>query len=290
MENRTRLFVDIIKEIKRRNGQNWPIIALFNGLEPDLEDGITIEESKQFAQILEAAGADAMEIRGEFYTWTKNPKRRESTHFPDIYFYPETPAGVDRMVYKEGYGKGANLLMAAEIKKVVKVPVIVCGKMDWENGDKAIQEGKVDIISMNRRLLADPGAPNKVLEGRLEDIVPCTSCMTCFDLIEHFEPVACRVNQSLGKEREYEIVPAETPKKVMIIGGGPSGMEAARVAALRGHRVVLYDKEKKLGGSMPVAQMIKGIEREDIMVFTRYLITQLDKLGVETHTGTTASE
>jgi 2,4-dienoyl-CoA reductase (NADPH2) len=290
MENRTRLFVDIIKEIKRRNGQNWPIIALFNGLEPDLEDGITIEESKQFAQILEAAGADAMEIRGEFYTWTKNPKRRESTHFPDIYFYPETPAGVDRMVYKEGYGKGANLLMAAEIKKVVKVPVIVCGKMDWENGDKAIQEGKVDIISMNRRLLADPGAPNKVLEGRLEDIVPCTSCMTCFDLIEHFEPVACRVNQSLGKEREYEIVPAETPKKVMIIGGGPSGMEAARVAALRGHRVVLYDKEKKLGGSMPVAQMIKGIEREDIMVFTRYLITQLDKLGVETHTGTTATE
>jgi 2,4-dienoyl-CoA reductase (NADPH2) len=289
MENRTRLFVQIIQEIKRRNGSDWPIIALFNGMEPDLTDGITIEESKQFAKILEKAGADAMEIRAEFYTWTKDPKRRDSTHFPDIYFYPETPAYVGDMVYKEGWGKGANILMAAEIKKAVSVPVIVCGKMDWENGEEAIRQGQVDIISMNRRLLADPGAPNKVLEGRLDDIVPCTSCMTCFNLGEHFQPVACRVNPSLGREREYEIKPAQTPKKVVIIGGGPAGMEAARVAALRGHTVVLYDKEKHLGGSMPVAQVIKGMAREDIMSFTRYLSRQVNKLGVTVHTNTEAT-
>ncbi|MGD9211488.1 MAG: FAD-dependent oxidoreductase, partial [Desulfobacteraceae bacterium] len=289
MENRTRLFVQMIKEIKRRNGKDWPIIALFNGMEPNLENGITIEESKQFAQILEAAGADAMEIRAEFYTWTKDSKRRDSTHFPDIYFYPETPAYVEDMVDKKGFGKGANVLMAAEIKKVVSVPVIVCGKMDWEIGEKAIREGKVDIISMNRRLLADPGAPKKVLEGRLEDIVPCTSCMTCFNLGEHFQPVACRVNPSFGREREYEIKPAETPKKVMIVGGGPSGMEAARVAVLRGHKVMLYDKEKYLGGSMPVAQVVKGLEREDILSFTNYLSNQVKKLGVEVHTGTTVT-
>lgn len=289
MENRTRLFVQIIQEIKRRNGADWPVIALFNGMEPDLTDGITIEESKQFAQILEKAGADAMEIRAEFYTWTKDPKRRDSTHFPDIYFYPETPAYVGDMVYKEGWGKGANILMAAEIKKAVSVPVIVCGKMDWENGEAAISKGQVDIISMNRRLLADPGAPGKVLEGRLDDIVPCTSCMTCFNLGEHFQPVACRVNPSFGREREYEIKPTQTPKKVMIIGGGPAGMEAARVAALRGHKVVLYDKEKRLGGSMPVAQVVKGFEREDIMSFTRYLIRQVDKLGVTVHSKTVAT-
>ncbi|MGD9186952.1 MAG: FAD-dependent oxidoreductase [Desulfobacteraceae bacterium] len=289
MENRTRLFVQIIQEIKRRNGADWPIIALFNGMEPDLTDGITIEESTQFARILEKAGADAMEIRAEFYTWTKDPKRRDSTHFPDIYFYPETPAYVGDMVNKEGWGKGANILMAAEIKKAVSVPVIVCGKMDWENGEEAIRKGQVDIISMNRRLLADPGAPKKVLEGRLDDIVPCTSCMTCFNLGEHFQPVACRVNPSLGKESEYEIKPAQTPKKVMVIGGGPSGMEAARVAALRGHQVVLYDKEKRLGGSMPVAQVVKGFEREDIMSFTRYLIHQIDKLGVKVHSKTVAT-
>jgi 2,4-dienoyl-CoA reductase (NADPH2) len=285
-ENRTRLFVQIIQEIKRRNGTDWPIIALFNGMEPDLTDGITIEESQQFAQILEKAGADAMEIRAEFYTWTKDSKRRDSTHFPDIYFYPETPAYVTDMVNKEGWGRGANILMAAEIKKAVSVPVIVCGKMDWENGEDAIGKGLVDIISMNRRLLADPGAPKKVLEGRLDDIVPCTSCMTCFNLGEHFQPVACRVNPSLGREREYEIKPARTPKKVMIIGGGPAGMEAARVAALRGHQVVLYDKEKHLGGSMPVAQVVKGMEREDIMSFTRYLVHQINKLGVTMHSKT----
>ena len=75
---------------------------------------------------------------------------------------------------------------------------------------EAIREGKIDIISMNRRVIADPEAPKKVLEGRLDDIRPCTSCMTCFNLGEHFKPVACRVNSSMGKEREYEIKPAET--------------------------------------------------------------------------------
>ena len=95
IENRTRLFVQIIREIKRRNGSEWPIIALFNGMEPDLADGITISESTQFAQAFEAAGADAMEVRSEFYTWTDNPARRDSTHFPDVYFYPDRPPLAD---------------------------------------------------------------------------------------------------------------------------------------------------------------------------------------------------
>jgi 2,4-dienoyl-CoA reductase (NADPH2) len=285
IENRTRFFVDLIKEIKRRNGKDWPIIALFNGMEPDLKDGITLEESTQFAKQFEAAGADAMEVRAEFYTWTDNWKRRDSTHFPDIYFYPEQPAKINNAIVKD-WGKGANVLMAAAIKQAVSVPVIVCGKMDWEIGEKAIREGKVDIISMNRRLIADPEAPKKVLEGRLEDIRPCTSCMTCFNLGEHFQPVACRVSAAMGKEREYEIKPARKKKKVMIIGGGPAGMEAARVAALRGHQVMLYDKEKSLGGSIPIASMVKGLEREDNMSFVRYLTVQMKKLGVETHTGT----
>jgi len=286
MENRTRLFVQIIREVKRRNGKDWPIIALINGMEPDLKDGITIEESKQFAQILEKAGADAMEVRSEFYTWTDRVDRRDSTHFPDIYFYPETLPDVDRMIYKKEWGRGANVLIAAEIKKAVNIPVIVCGKMDWENGEEAIRNGQADIISMNRRLLADPGAPNKVLEGRLDDITPCTSCMTCFDLGEHFKPVACRVNPSFGREREYEIHPAETRKTVMVIGGGPAGMEAARVARLRGHKVTIYDNQKRLGGSMPLAQTIKGLEREDIMVFVNYLRRQVEKLGIGVHTDT----
>ena len=289
MESRARIFIEVIKEMKRLNGKDWPIIALMNAMEVDLKDGITIEESKQFAKMFEEAGADAIEIRAEYYTWTKDVKRRESTHFPDAYFYPDHEGRLEDYVEGGGHGAGANLPMAAEIKKAVNIPVICMGKMDWEMGEKAIRKGKVDIISMNRRLLADPALPKKVLEGRIEDITPCTSCMTCFNLGEHFQPVACRVNASLGKEREYEITPAKKKKKVMIIGGGPAGMEAARVAALRGHEVILYDKENRLGGSLPVAAMVKGFEREDILGLAHYLNIQVTKLGVKINTGKEAT-
>jgi len=289
MENRARMYVEVIEEIKRLNGKDWPVIALMNGLEVDLKDGITIEESTQFARMFVEAGADAIEIRAEYYTWTKDPKRMESLHFPDVYFYPEHVGPLQDFVEGSGHGAGANVPMAAQIKKAVHVPVIVMGKMDWDIGEKAIRKGKADIISMNRRLFADPELPNKVREGRIEDIRPCASCMTCFNLGEHFQPVACRVNASFGKEREYEIRPAKSTKRVMIIGGGPAGMETARVAASRGHDVTLYEQEGKLGGSMPLAAMIKGFEREEIMGFVRYLQTQMKKLGVKVNLGTRAT-
>lgn len=289
MENRARMYVEVIREIKRLNGKDWPIIALMNGLEVDLRDGITIKESMQFARMFVEAGADAIEIRAEYYTWTKDPKRRESLHFPDVYFYPEHEGPLQDFVEGRGHGAGANVPMASEIRKAVNVPVIVMGKMDWDIGEKAIRTGKADIISMNRRLFADPELPNKVKEGRIEDIRPCASCMTCFNLGEHFQPVACRVNASFGKEREYEITPARNKKRVMIIGGGPAGMETARVAAARGHDVTLYEQESKLGGSMPLAAMIKGFEREDIMGFVRYLQTQMAKLGVKVQLGKKAT-
>lgn len=286
MENRARIYINVIKEIKKRNGKDWPIIALMNGLEVGLKDGITIEESKKFAQMFVEAGADAIEIRGEYYVFPEDNKRRESLHFPDVYFYPGFEGELDDLVYGKEYGKQANILMAAEIKKAVNVPVIVMGKMDWENGNKAIKKGQADIISMNRRLLADPELPKKVLENRIEDINPCNSCMTCFDAGEHFRPILCRVNASLGHEREYEIKPAAVKKKIMIVGGGPSGMEAARVLALRGHKVVLYDKMSKLGGSLGLASMVKGMEREDIPGLIKYLDRQVRKAGVDVRTGT----
>ena len=288
MENRTRVAVQIISEIKRRNGADWPLIMLMNGIEVDLADGITIEESTEFARIFVAAGADALEVRGEYYTWTKDVERRESLHFPDMYLYPHRTGPVDPYVDASRRGAGANIPMAAEIKKAVTVPVITVGRLDWEIGEKAIAEGRIDIVSMNRRLFADPDLPRKVLQGDTRDINPCSSCMTCFDACEHFEPVRCRVNASFGHEREYDLRPAPVKKKVLVVGGGPAGMEAARVAALRGHEVVLYEKLHKLGGSLPVAAMVKG-PREDIQGLISYLDRQVHSAGVAVHLGRPAT-
>ncbi|MHB9863747.1 oxidoreductase [Streptomyces sp. YIM S03343] len=288
IENRTRLFVNVIKEIKRRNGRDWPLIVLMNAQEIDLKDGITLDESKQFAKRFVEAGADALEVRAEYYTWTQDVERRESLHFPDIYLYPGRRGPVNPYVDASRLGAGANIPMAAEIKKVVDVPVITVGRLDWEIGDDAISKGQIDVISMNRRLFADPDLPRKVFEGRTEDINPCNSCMTCFDACEHFEAVHCRVNASLGREREYAIEPAAVKKNVLVVGGGPAGMEAARVAALRGHSVTLYEKQPKLGGSLPVAAMVKG-EREDIVGLIGYLDRQVRKAGVDVHLGKEAT-
>jgi 2,4-dienoyl-CoA reductase (NADPH2) len=285
LESRARIVVEIIQEIKRRNGQDFAIIALMNGAEVGLKNGITLSESQEIAQILQQAGADAIEVRAEFYMRPEDDQSRDSTHFPEIYFYPEPPKVLGANIDGSRNGVGASLPLAAAIKKVVSVPVIVAGRLTPEIGEKAIRSGMVDFISLNRPLLADPELPNKIASGRLEDITPCTSCLTCFDLGEHAQPVHCQVNAALGREREYEIKPAKVKKRIMVIGGGPAGMETARVAALRGHDVTLYEKESTLGGSLPLAAMVKGFEREDLLSLVRYLKTQITKLGVKINRG-----
>jgi len=109
--------------------------------------------------------------------------------------------------------------------------------------------------------------------------------MTCYSRVEHGETPGCRTNAALGREKEYEIKPAEKRKTVMVVGGGPAALEAARVAALRGHEVSLYTAMRKLGGSMLVAAVVKGTQKEDLPGFARYYETQMKKLDVEVHRG-----
>jgi 2,4-dienoyl-CoA reductase (NADPH2) len=285
LESRAKIVVDIIQEVKRLNGEDFAIIALINGAEPGLEKGITPEECQGIARILQAAGADAIHVRAEFYSKPKNPSLRDSTQLPDIAFYPETPFPLRGVVDDSRHGAGGWVPLAAAVKQVVSIPVIAIGRLDAELGEEVLRRGQADLISFNRRLMADPELPNKLAEGRLEDIRPCTGCTTCFDNNEHGNPPLCQVNAALGKEKEYEIKPAEKVKRVMVVGGGPAGMETAMVAALRGHTVMLYEKEPKLGGSMPLAALVKGFDREDILGLVDYYKAQLAKLGVDARLG-----
>lgn len=284
LEGRTKIVTDIIKEIKRRNGRDFVVIALINGAEPGLAEGITSEESQEIGKILAAAGADALHVRAEYYFPSQDPLGRDSTHFPELAMYPEihpvAAAGLD--VSRRGAGGWVPL--AAAVKKVVPIPVIAVGRLDPALGEKLLRRGAVDFIGFNRRLMADHDLPNKIAEGRFNDILPCTGCLTCFDNAEHVRPPLCQVNAALGKE-EYRIKPAEKKKRVVVIGGGPGGMEAARVAALRGHEVLLYEKGHKLGGALALAAVVKGSGREDVVSLIKYFRIQLAKLGVKIHLG-----
>jgi 2,4-dienoyl-CoA reductase (NADPH2) len=289
LENRGRFLVETIRAMKEAAGEDFPIALMLCSLEAGLKDGITLEECKAFAVMGEEAGADAVHPRVEFYTNPRDFMRRDSTHFPDMLPFPSMPKEVDPVIDLSHYGEAAWVPAAAEVKKVVSMPVIAIGRLDPDLGEKILRDGKADFISHNRRLMADHDLPKKIMEGREEDIAPCTACMTCFSRVEHGETPGCRTNAALGKEKEYELKPAEVKKKVMVVGGGPAALEAARVAALRGHQVSLYTAMSKLGGSMLVAAVVKGVHKEDLPGFARYYETQLKKLGVEVHRKTTVT-
>jgi 2,4-dienoyl-CoA reductase (NADPH2) len=285
LQSRAKIVVDIITEIKRLSGKDFVIMALINGAEPGLEKGLTPEEAQGIAKILQAAGADAIHVRAEFYSRPKAPRPRDSTQLPDSALYPETPFPLGGVVDDRRHGAGGWVPMAAAVKKAVSIPVIAIGRLDVELGEDILRRGKADFISFNRRLMADPELPNKLAEGRLDDIRPCTGCTTCFDNNEKGNPPLCQVNAALGKEKEYEIKPAAKKRKVVVVGGGPAGMETARVAALRQHEVILLEKEPQLGGSMLLSALVKGFEREDVLGLVRFLKTQITKLGVEIRLG-----
>jgi NADPH-dependent 2,4-dienoyl-CoA reductase/sulfur reductase-like enzyme len=140
---------------------------------------------------------------------------------------------------------------------------------------------------MARALIADPELPNKANEGRLEDIRRCIACCHCLDQIMEDKPLACAVNARCGREAEYTIGTAARARKVFVIGGGPAGMEAARVAALRGHRVTLWEKGNQLGGQLRLAAVPPG--KDEINSLTAYLSGQVSKLGVKVNLGQEAT-
>jgi len=164
------------------------------------------------------------------------------------------------------------------------VPVITVGRMGPEIGEKVLEEGKADFVAIGRRNLADPELANKIADGREDEINACIGCMECIDrrtgIFDQANfRVICTVNPVNGHEKEYEIKQADKVKNVVVIGGGPAGMVAARVAALRGHKVTLFEKGPALGGQLNIAALPP--HKADIVPWTRYLAGQMVKTGVQ---------
>jgi 2,4-dienoyl-CoA reductase-like NADH-dependent reductase (Old Yellow Enzyme family)/thioredoxin reductase len=254
IENRARFLLEVIKAIRVKVGRDYPVWCRLSAIEIGADGGITVEETQTVAQQAEKAGVDAIHVSAH----TVGPARRPPMAQPPCSFVP----------------------LAEAVKKVVSVPVIAVGRIPPEFAEEVIRDGKADFVSMGRELLVDPYLPQKAESGKPEDIRPCICCLTCLDSIRwRKEGVCCVVNPALGREGEYQVKPAESPKKVVVVGAGPGGMEAARVAALRGHKVVLFDDGEELGGQLLLAA--KPPFKDTIETFRRYLVGQVTKLGIE---------
>jgi 2,4-dienoyl-CoA reductase-like NADH-dependent reductase (Old Yellow Enzyme family)/thioredoxin reductase len=258
--NRARFVVEIVKLIKERVGNDFPVSVRMNGSDY-IPGGVTVEIARQTARLLEEAGADMISISGGAYG-----------------SYPVIVPPYDQP-------RGGNVPLAAAVKEVVKVPVAVAGRLDDPSvADEALVSGKADVIAVARGLVADPELPNKAARGEFGAIRRCIACNVCIDGDPSpVSPIRCTVNAEAGREREMVITAAVRRKKVMVIGGGLAGLEAARVAAARGHQVTLYEQGADLGGQWLLAS--KPPHKEDHLLLLGYLVGQLDRLGVERRCG-----
>lgn len=266
-EDRNLFAVEIVREIKAKCGESYPVIFRLCADEalgdPNIKGGITIEDSKATAKALEAAGVDAFDVTGG----TDDV----------IYIYVPSAYILDG---KEGLFRE----YAKQIKSVVKVPVLSGGGINTpEAAEEMISSGDVDGVFIGRQLIADSEWVNKVAAGTTEDIRPCVKCVECGGRIVFMKCMRCSINPISSREWKYlndkEIPEAREKKKVLIIGGGPGGLEAARISAIRGHQVTLIEKNDSLGGAARVAGVPSFKARFSELV--NWYIKQLEDLKVK---------
>lgn len=264
-DNRLKFVLEIMEDIKKKAGKDFPVILRISGDE-HTSGGRDILNTQYIAPRLVEAGVDAFHVSGGI-----QPEQ----------FY--------RIIPPTGTPFGLNVAAAAAVKQVVNVPVLTVARInDPKFADDILSRNLADMVVMGRALIADPELPNKAKEGRFEDIAPCTSCaIGCVQQIMKLKSMTCVINPTVGREKELAIIPADKAKKVLVAGGGPGGLEAARVAALRGHKVTLYEKQAKLGGQMNIACVAPM--RQELAMWISYLSSQVKKLGVKVKLNTEAT-
>ena len=263
LENRVRFLLEVIAAVRAAVGADFPLWVKLDSREVGKPGGISIEDAIQTAKMVEAAGADAITVTA--YHDPSLPKNHSASHTP--------------------HEPGLNLPFAARIKAAISIPVIASGRIEPEVADEAIRDGTIDFVSMGRKLLADPHLPRKITEQRPQDVLPCIYCYTCISAIYVCEPLRCAVNPETGFEYLRK-APAEAPRqRIVVIGGGPGGMEAARRLDAQGHEVILLEQSNQLGGTLRFASLAYAANEK----LLDWLRRQVKASGVDVRLSTRAT-
>ena len=265
-ENRIRFFLEVLADIKAKAGNDFPVGLRING-EDYVDGGWTLADTLRLAPILEQNGADYLHVSAGVYG-------SKQLTIPSMYV-----------------PHGCFIHLAEAVKQVVDIPVVGVGRIKSpEMADRFLKEGRVDVVAMGRSLIADPMLPQKALAGELNTIRPCVGCcLGCIHAVLALEPGGCVVNPDVG--REYltdgdEKTPS--PKQLLVVGAGPAGLGAARLAAMRGHRVTLVEEKGRVGGLLRLAARVPG--RGEIMDIIDFLTCEIERLGVALQLNTKLDE
>jgi 2,4-dienoyl-CoA reductase (NADPH2) len=263
-ENRARFLLEIIAAVRAATSPEFAILVRLDAREYRVEGGIELEDCLVTARLCEQAGVDAI----------------------DVSAYGNTAHAIAFTEAPLVHEPGGFIPFAKAVRETVNVPVIAVGRIEPEVGEAHIAGGDFDFLAMGRKLLADPELPNKLADGAPETIRPCIYCYICVSQIFINQPMVCAVNHSMGREHEGDIIArSAVSRNVVVVGGGPAGMEAARLLAERGHRVSLWEREKDLGGTARIAAL--AYEPNERLV--HYLAQAVKALPIDLKMGRTAT-
>jgi 2,4-dienoyl-CoA reductase-like NADH-dependent reductase (Old Yellow Enzyme family) len=264
LQHRARFALEVVEACRERVG-DFPLIFRLSADEY-APGGLTIDEAKQVCQWLVEAGVDAIHVTAACYR-----------------SQPSAAMMIPPMTYPEG----VFLHLARAVKAVIDVPVIAVGRLHSPAlAARVVAEGQADMVALGRQLIADPEWPRKAREGRVDEIRPCIACNTCVDGMRDGSQLHCLVNPHVGHEGRYRLTSTDRSRSILVVGGGPAGMEAARILALRGHRITLCERSDHLGGQLKLAAkapIFQEVETNAAVLFkiVEFQARQLAKVGVE---------